>query len=205
MTYSIKMVLQQGFLQGYSEVLGNELLSEIAGTEFPNIMVEKKSSTLEEPLKPTFFQHLEEALLLKYGKPSAKGIARSAGRLAFKGYKDTLPILVEHGSIEKRLLPFSEKIGGSLQDFLHELNENALTDLQIQRNAMENSWFIDGKVLQPEGAFLSIGDQQFFIGVLESLLEWLDSRHQFQVEQYPPSQENPLTEIHLQISVRKLD
>ncbi len=205
MTYSIKMVLQQGFLQGYSEVLGNELLSEIVGAEFPNMMEEKKSSTLEESLEPAFFQHLDEALLLKYGKPSAKGIARSAGRLAFKGYKDALPILVEHGSIEKRLLPFSEKIGGSLQDFLHELNENALTDLQIQRNAMENNWFIDGKILQPEGAFLSIGDQQFFIGILESLLEWLDSRHQFQVEQYTPSQENPLIEIHLQISVRKLD
>ena len=202
MTHSIETVLQQGFIQGHMEVLGKDLLCEILDSNVPDCLQETNVS-LNKPLDADFFQHLDENLFQKYGKQGAEGIARSAGRLAFKGYKDTISTLVEHGSIEKRLLPFAEKIGNALQNFLLALNSHALTDLALQRNAKENIWLIDGNILPPAGTFLQAGNQEFFMGMLESMLEWMDSRHQFQVEQAAASQKSG--EMHLKISVRRLD
>ncbi len=202
MTRSIEAVLQQGFIQGYMEVLGKDLFCEILDSDIPDCLQEANIS-LNKPLDPVFFQRLDENMLQKYGKQGAEGIARSAGRLAFKGYKHDIPILIKHGSIEKRLLPFAEKIGNALQDFLDELNTLTFTNLTLQRNAKENNWLVDGTILQPAGIFLRSGNRQFFMGMLESMLEWMDSRHQFQVEQSAAPQNN--SEIQLKISVRRLD
>ena len=202
MTRSIEAVLQQGFIQGYMEVLGKDLFCEILDSDIPDCLQEANLS-LNKPLDPVFFQRLDENMLQKYGKQGAEGIARSAGRLAFKGYQYAIPTLIERGSIEKRLLPLAEKIGNALQDLLHELNALKFSNLNLKRNTEENIWLVDGTFLQPEGIFLQAGNQQFFMGMLESMLEWMDSRHQFQVEQSTAPQNNG--ELHLKISVRRLD
>ncbi len=201
----MELVLQQGFLQGYLEVLGNDLLCDILGGKTPSFIVEKKKESFTEPLDPDFFEFFDKTLQKKYGKLTSEGIARSAGRLAFKAYKDAIPVLVERGSIENRLLPFSEKISGALQDLLDELNANAFAALRMERVAQDNTWLYKGHLYLPKGMFLQVGDQQFFMGMLESMLEWLDSRHGFQVDQKANLQEQQSGKIDLLISVKRYD
>ncbi|MHB8807982.1 MAG: hypothetical protein ACYC59_10430 [Anaerolineaceae bacterium] len=201
----MELVLQQGFLQGYLEVLGNDLLCDILGGKTPSFIVEKKKKSFTEPLDPDFFEFFDKTLQKKYGKLTSEGIARSAGRLAFKAYKDAIPVLVERGSIENRLLPFSEKISGALQDLLDELNANAFAALRMERVAQDNTWLYKGRLCLPKGMFLQVGDQQFFMGMLESMLEWLDSRHGFQVDQKANLQEQRSGKIDLLISVKRYD
>jgi hypothetical protein len=201
----MELVLQQGFFQGYLEVLGNDLLCEILGAETPPFILEKRKNSLNKPLDPVFFVFFDEAFRKKYGKLGSEGIARSAGRLAFNGYKDAIPVLVKCGLIENRLLPFAEKIGGTLQDFLDELNEQAFSSLRMERVVQDNTWLLKGKLCLPKGTLLQVGDQQFFIGMLESLLEWMDSRHVFQVEQKAGLQEQKSGKIDLLVSVKRYD
>lgn len=201
----MELVLQQGFLQGYLEVLGNDLLCDILGGKTPSFIVEKKKESFTEPLDPDFFEFFDKTLQEKYGKLGSEGIARSAGRLAFKVYKDAIPVLVERGSIENRLLPFSEKISGALQDLLDELNAHAFAALSMERVTQDNTWLYKGHLCLPKGMFLQVGNQQFFMGMLESMLEWLDSRHGFQVDQKASLQEQRSGKIDLLISVKKYD
>jgi hypothetical protein len=201
----MELVLQQGLFQGYLEVLGNNVLCTMLGTKMPSVLVENKIKTFTEPLDPDFFELFDKTLKIKYGKLGSEGIARSAGRLAFKGYKDDIPVLVERGSIENRLLPFSEKINGALQDLLKELNTHAFTVLKMERVIKDNTWLYQGHFCFPKGMFLQVGDQQFFIGMLESMLEWMDSRHGFQIDQKTSPQEHQSGKIDLLISVKRYD
>lgn len=201
----MELVLQQGLFQGYLEVLGNNVLCTMLGTKTPSVLVENKIKTFTEPLDSDFFELFDKTLQKKYGKLGSEGIARSAGRLAFKGYKDTIPVLVERGSIENRLLPFSEKISGALQDLMDELNADSFAALRMERVAQDNTWLYKGHLCLPKGMFLQVGDQQFFMGMLESMLEWMDSRHGFQIDQKASLQEQRSGKINLLISVKRYD
>ncbi len=201
----MELVLQQGFFQGYLEVLGNDLLCEILGKKAPSFVIKKKKDSFTDPLDPDFFEFFNQALQNKYGKLSSEGIARSAGRLAFKVYKDAIPVFVERGSIENRLLPFSEKISGALQDLLTELNAHAFTALSMETVAQNNTWLYQGHLCLPKAMLLQVGDQQFFMGMLESMLEWMDSRHGFQVEQKASFQQQQSGNINFLISVKRFD
>jgi len=201
----MESVLQQGFFQGYLEVLGNDLLCETLGTKTFSLILEKKKNSFHKPLDAVLFEFFDEVFQKKYGKLGSEGIARSAGRLAFKVYKDKIPVFVERGSIENRLLPFAEKIGGALQDLLNELNQQAFTNLGMERIVQDNTWLLKGNLCLPKGMLLQVGDQQFFMGMLESMLEWMDSRHVFQVDQKTELREQQSGKIELLISVKRYD
>ncbi len=66
---------------------------------------------------------------------------------------------------------------------MQSLQDEEMATLDLTRIPEEKAWSLRGKILQPKGDFLLVGEQDFLMGVLESLLEWLDSRHAFQVEQ----------------------
>jgi hypothetical protein len=116
------------------------------------------------------------------------GIAHTAGRLAFRSYKDGIPVLEECGKVEQRLLPFSEKITNALQMFMGVLKDQDISDMAVKYDRIHNTWVLEGSVLPGYGSFIRFGEQHFFMGVIESLLEWMDSRHAFQITQEPSTQ-----------------
>lgn len=197
--------LQQGFFRGYLEVLGAELLHEAVGEESFSLILEKKEGSFDEPFDAQFFVFFDEALQKRYGIVASRGIARLAGRLAFKVYKDGIPIFVERGTVENRLLPFVEKITAVLQDLIRLLKEDALADLVTRHITQDDAWAVEGTIRLPNGRFLQVGDQQFFMGMLESMLEWMDSRHMFQVSRKTDSAEFQSDEINLLVSGKRFD
>lgn len=201
----MESVLQRGFFQGYDEVLGSAELSATLGEKSFSLIQEKKQEDYQKPFDPLFFEFFDEALRKRYGILASEGIARSAGRLAFKAYKDQMQVFVARGSVENRLLPFTEKIGGTLQDFLLELNTRSFTDLTLRWNVQKNAWSLKGNLLLPRGMLLQVGGQQFLIGLLESMLEWLDSRHSFQIDQLVSLGDNSTGQVDLMVSVKKFD
>jgi len=197
------ITLQQGFLNGFFEILGApEFLNMLpAGqTVFCNDHIE-----LQEPLPPQFFSQIDTALIARFGSVAAQGIAQTAGRLAFQFYKDDIPVLVECGKLENRLLPFAEKITATLRVFLKMLCDQEIADITVVRNAVNNNWFLEGPVLATNAPFIQVGEQHFFMGILESLLEWMDSRHAFQVVQKKAASSPQQHDLAFIISVTSFD
>jgi len=199
------LILQQGFLNGFYEILGAQLLQDILGSTDYAACFEKSKIIISKPLPASLFKSMDNALKIKYGERSYMGITHSAGRLAFKTYKDKFPSLIECGSIEKRLQPFGEKISGTLNAFIGILNELDLSHIKMVSETKYQNWQLTGNIKLPEGEILQIGQQHFLMGVLENLLEWIDSRHTFGVEQRSNLQAVERGMVNLLISIKQID
>lgn len=182
-------IYHQGFFSGFEEVLGKEAVEELTAAEHVEELDSGMNAQKSASLPPAFFSKFSRTLNAIHGEKSLQGLAHVAGRYAFKLYKDQLPVLVENSKIENRLLPFAEKIERVLNAFLQSLQDEEMATLDLTRIPEENAWSLKGKIMQPNGDFLLVGEQDFLMGVLESLLEWLDSRHAFQVEQKAASRD----------------
>lgn len=180
------LILQQGFLIGFLEILGAAALKEVLPQQ--GAILHLDPIDLKEPLPARFFDDLDACMTSQYGATAEMGIAHTAGRLAFRSYKDGIPVLEECGKVEQRLLPFSEKITNALQVFMHVLHDQDVSDMMVQYDRIHNTWSMEGSILPGYGSFIRFGRQHFFMGVMESLLEWMDSRHAFQIAQEPSTQ-----------------
>lgn len=180
------LILQQGFLTGFLEILGASTLSEVLPQQ--GALLHLDPMDLKEPLPARFFDDLDAAMTSHYGSTAEMGIAHTAGRLAFRSYKDGIPVLEECGKVEQRLLPFSEKITNALQAFTGVLHDQDVSDLTVKYDRIHNTWLMEGSIMPDYGSFIRFGRQHFFMGVMESLLEWMDSRHAFQIAQEPAAQ-----------------
>jgi hypothetical protein len=201
----MNIFLQEGFLNGFYEILGPDLLRKVLGSADYAVCFDDGRVLTSELLPVSFYESLAFALEKELGSQSLAGVAQSAGRMAFKTYKDAFPALVECGSIEKRLLPFVEKVSTALNAFIEILNESGAGQIELNQDAQKQEWHLTGKINLPEGTMLQIGGQHFLMGVLENLLEWIDSRHAFAID--------PITDRHhldqgildLQISIKQVD
>ena len=199
---AIDSILQYGFFQGFLEALGKDSLNDVCGKESFSSILEKKKGKFLDPFSPHFFEFFDQRLKQKYSEVSSEGIARCAGRFAFKIYKDELQVFVEGGLLENRLLPFDEKMDRTLRNFLQELNIAEFGELNLPAQEKEDCWRIYGKLLFPKGFVLQVGNQQFLIGVLESMLDWIDSRFSYHVAQQGTHADIASGKIDLLISLK---
>jgi len=201
----MNIFLQEGFLNGFYEILGPDLLREMLGSADYTVCFNDGKVLNSELLPVSFYENLVFALKRELDSKSLAGVARSAGRMAFKTYKDVFPTLVECGSIEKRLLPFVEKISTALNAFIGILNECGAGQIELSQDAQKQEWYLTGKISLPEGTILQVGQQHFLMGVLESLLEWIDSRHTFGVDQLADRYHLDQGMLDLQIAIKQFE
>ncbi|HAF63084.1 MAG TPA: hypothetical protein DCK95_12290 [Anaerolineaceae bacterium] len=199
------MILQYGLLNGFLEVLGTQALHEVLPSQQTSQIVRGNELILKDSLPAYFFSDMNEAMIARYGSAAAQGIAHVAGRLAFQSYKDDIPVLVECGKLENRLLPFAEKITATLRVFLKMLRDQEIADIVVVRNVVHNNWSLEGPVLPTNAPFIQVGEQHSFMGILESLLEWMDSRHAFQVVQKEATSSPQQHNLAFLISVTSFD
>jgi len=201
----MNIFLQEGFLNGFYEILGPDVLHEMLGSADYAVCFNEGKVLNSELLPVSFYENMAHALQRKLGEKSFAGIAHSAGRMAFKTYKDAFPALVECGSIEKRLLPFAEKINGALNAFIGILNEATTSQMRLVADETKQVWHLTGTITLPQGELLQIGQQHFLIGVLENLLEWIDSRHTFWIDQQSDALAFQQGLVDLHISLKQID
>lgn len=196
--------LQVGYLNGFLEVLGKTILHDTLSDCKRAEILQDGQICVSDALPPSFFLDMDNLLRAEYGMLGSRGIAYVAGKIAFKYYKDSVDIFVERGKIENRLLPFGEKISMVLQEFFAKLKQIEVADLIPIRNAQENSWVVQGLGL-PKGNMFQTGDQYFLIGVLVSMLEWLDSRHSFRVQQNGTAAAIQTGKVELYLKVKRFE
>ncbi len=199
----MNITLQKGFLIGLLEILGAPTLKEVLPEQAPVLQTDHLD--LREPLPAQFFNELDAAMISRYGFQAEMGIAHAAGRLAFRSYKDEISALEECGKVEQRLLPFTEKITNALRVFTTMLRDQRIVDMAVERDGIQNTWSIQGSIMPDYGSFIRIGNQHFFMGVVESLLEWMDSRHAFQIIQDQSVHSKNKDDLAFTISVVSFD